>query len=92
MSISVVDLYSKEYISMLGAEYVNTGFMFDTQETKKDLPEQMASFDFIGVVGDEYDLETGEMIIEDQYNMKASTQNTGGSMGGQSGGMGGGSY
>ena len=48
MALNVVDLYSEEYINELGTEYISTGFMFDTQETEKELPEQMASFDFLG--------------------------------------------
>ena len=43
MALSVVDLYSKEYIDKMGSEYICTGFMFDVKETKKDLPEQLAS-------------------------------------------------
>jgi hypothetical protein len=90
MSLNVVKLYDKEYINKLGTEYISTEFMFDIEETKKDLPEQMASFDFVGVVADVQ--MPGGSIQKDQYSMSSATQGTGGSMGGQTGGASGGSY
>ena len=84
MILSIVDLNSKDFINKLGTEYICTGFMFDMQETKKSLPEQMASFDFVGVVGDEYNVETGQMTSSDQYSMSPSGQGSGGMGGGGS--------
>tara|TARA_Y100001970_G_scaffold76688_1_gene97335 strand:- start:16636 stop:16872 length:237 start_codon:yes stop_codon:yes gene_type:complete len=77
MALNIVDLYSQEYISKLGTEYICTGYMFEISETKKTLGEQVASFDLVGVSG------------EDEYNMSPSGQQTDYSAGGQTGGMGG---
>ena len=90
MALSIVDLYSQEYISQLGTEYICTGFMFDVPETKKTLGEQMASFDIVGVSSGIYEgTLLGNQFGEGEYNMSPSGQQTDYSAGGQTGGMGG---
>tara|TARA_R100000152_G_C6773469_1_gene200797 strand:+ start:73 stop:330 length:258 start_codon:yes stop_codon:yes gene_type:complete len=84
MALNIVDLYSQEYISKLGTEYICTGYMFEISETKKTLGEQVASFDFIGVTSDKSGVDLGV-----EYNMSPSGQQTDYSAGGQTGGMGG---
>tara|TARA_R110000824_G_scaffold67377_5_gene174515 strand:+ start:58009 stop:58275 length:267 start_codon:yes stop_codon:yes gene_type:complete len=88
MSLSVVDLYDKGYISKLGNEYVCTGFMFDMYESDQDLQSQLSSFDLVGVTSGQSE---GAQLEED-YNMSPTGQGAGYSAGGSGGGMGGGSY
>jgi len=93
MALNIVDLYSQEYISQMGTEYICTGFMFDIVESQKNLGEQMASFDFVGVTSGQFaGTLLGDKFGEGEYNMSPSGQQADYSAGGQTGGMGGGSY
>jgi hypothetical protein len=90
MSLNIVDLYNKDYISKMGTEYICTGYMFDVVQQTQDLGSQISSFDLVGVTSGDSDYEG--TTLEEDYNISPSEQTTDYSAGGQTGGMGEGSY